>query len=130
MKGKIRTLALRKPGWAKEDLEICVQGNQADPIVDESGYIRIQADFEAGVEINVRFPYHPGLIRTPDKPELAAVQAGPYILAALSEEQEAKKEWNISLEISVLFHFTVSIRKDTMCICIRRNRILMAKENR
>ena len=89
VKGKIRTLALRKPGWAKEDLEICVQGNQADPIVDESGYIRIQADFEAGVEINVRFPYHPGLIRTPDKPELAAVQAGPYILAALSEEQEA-----------------------------------------
>ena len=48
VKGKIRTLALRKPGWAKEDLEICVQGNQADPIVDENGYIRIQADFEAG----------------------------------------------------------------------------------
>ena len=101
--------------------------------------------FEAGVEINVRFPYHPGLIRTPDKPELAAVQAGPYILRHCQRSRklcrflwtkkmwkrcfkEQKKEWNISLEISVLSRFTVSIRKDTMCICTLRNRILMAKK--
>lgn len=83
----IRTLYLRKPGWA-ETFAVWEAGRRLEPTPDQNGYLAISGDFRTERELEVQWGQHIELIRTPDEPELTALQYGPYILAALSEEED------------------------------------------
>lgn len=87
-RGDFRTLAVRKPCWCREDYRIRVNGREVLCKAEQDGYFRFEEDFTEEVLIELEFPIHLSLIRTKDRPELAAVQAGPYILAAVSDEED------------------------------------------
>lgn len=83
----VHNIKVRMPYWAKE-YRIQEGGKEIDILLDEKGYLLISRDFSHGTEIEFTFPYHFRIIRTPDEPEKAAVQFGPYIMAVLSEKKE------------------------------------------
>lgn len=83
----IRTLYLRKPGWA-EIFELRENNKRLELMPDQNGYLVISGDFLTERELEVEWGQCIQLIRTPDEPELAALQYGPYILAVLSENQD------------------------------------------
>lgn len=80
-------LKIRKPGWAK-DYRILEDGKQVGIRPDENGYLRIDGDFSKGKEYELIFPYCFRILRTPDRPDTAALRYGPHIMAAISEEQD------------------------------------------
>lgn len=83
----LNTIKIRKPCWAGQ-YRILVEGKKTDIVPDENGYIIISHDFSQGIQIQVEFSYGFQLIRTPDEPDKAAVQYGPYLMAVLSEQKE------------------------------------------
>lgn len=85
--GELRRLALRKPAWAER---YCVKDGGAEVLAvpNGDGYLELGGDFSQGREIEVSFVPGFGLCRTDDEPERAAVQYGPFVLAALSEQQD------------------------------------------
>ena len=82
-----RTLYLRYPDWADE-CQVKIEGKALKTEKDGSGYIPIE--LETGRDITLHIQWKPGVrvLRAPDEPEKAAIQYGPYILAALSEETD------------------------------------------
>lgn len=82
------TVKIRKPGWCREDCRILCGGKAWDFRADEKGYLEMSQDFTDGVELKLELPFHYQLVRTPDRPDLAAVRYGPYILAARSDSRE------------------------------------------
>lgn len=81
-------LYLRRPDWAGE-YRIVTAGREFLVIhPDDRGYLPLEGDFSEGMEIEVQWRPRFQIIRTPDEPEKAAVQYGPYILALLSDETE------------------------------------------
>lgn len=92
-----KTLRLRVPGWSVDGkVAVSVNGEAVESIVVEaartdSGELAFAADelgldtFD-GARIELDFEPHMHLFPTPDRPELAAVAWGPYVLAALSDE--------------------------------------------
>lgn len=91
LQGWFRTVLLRRPCWCREDAKIqMIQGNvQAGPLpTEKNGYYRLEGDFSQGCLLELYLPFHLTLRRSPDRPELAAIQAGPHILAALSGQTD------------------------------------------
>ncbi|XCP84865.1 beta-L-arabinofuranosidase domain-containing protein [Roseburia hominis] len=83
----LRTLKFRKPAWAREHR--ILEGKETlDMQPDENGYLQIGGDFSGGREYELTFSYHFQILRTPDRPEMAALRYGPYIMAVISEEQD------------------------------------------
>ena len=87
VKGNVKVLKVRKPGWAKS-YNIMVNGTEVSAAVDGKGYVCIEHDFAEGGEVEIILPYDFQIHRTPDVPKKAAISYGPYILAALSDSQE------------------------------------------
>lgn len=89
-KQRCRRLHIRRPEWAGE-----YQIREGDQVLeigpDKEGYLVVDGDFSGNREITVEWRPHFQIIRTPDKPEKAALQYGPYVLAALSEQEEFLK---------------------------------------
>lgn len=106
---------IRRPEWAgaysvrEGDRRLRLQTNKA-------GYLTLQGDFTEERQITVEWNPHFRMIRTPDEPKLAAVQYGPYILAALSDREEflevsfceadigQKMMWENESEDTIHFH--------------------------
>lgn len=83
----LNTVKIRIPCWTNE-YRIIENGKEITEVPCEKGYLILSRDFSQETEIELEFPYHFQIIRTPDEPEKAAVQYGPYIMAALSEQKE------------------------------------------
>ncbi|MEG3028947.1 MAG: glycoside hydrolase family 127 protein [Oscillospiraceae bacterium] len=81
-------IKLRKPYWA-QGFRVVVQGETIE-YLPENGYITI-AVLGENTDIWVSFLCNPWLCRTPDKPQIASICYGPYVLAALSESKEYLK---------------------------------------
>jgi hypothetical protein len=81
------TIKIRKPEWA-EKYQILEAERQLEIEADTDGYLMLTGDFTEGKTYEIHFSYRFRYIPTPDKPELTAIQYGPYIMAALSEEQD------------------------------------------
>ena len=88
LQGSFRTVRLRRPAWCREDAWIQMDGERRPLAADSEGYVSLSGDFTQGVQVELGLPFHLALRPAPDRPELAAVQAGPYILAALSQQKE------------------------------------------
>lgn len=88
---KYQTLAVRKPFWVKEDFRVWVDRREmSDPKADR-GYLWFPVCNDRELTVELWFPFHLELVRTPDLPDMAAVKAGPYILAAIWESGEYLK---------------------------------------
>lgn len=83
----IGTLYLRRPEWAA-DVRVREREHVLTASSKRDGYIAISGDFSVGRWIEVQWEPQFLILRTPDEPEKAAVQYGPYVLAALSEQQD------------------------------------------
>ena len=83
----LNTIKIRRPCWARR-YRILVDKQEMDIVPDENGYIIISHDFSQGITVQLEFSYEFQLIRTPDEPEKAAVQYGPYLMAVLSEQKD------------------------------------------
>lgn len=83
----LHIVKIRIPCWIDE-YRIIENGKENTKVPCEKGYLLFSRDFSRGTEIEVEFPYHFQLIRTPDEPEKAAIQYGPYVMAVLSEQKE------------------------------------------
>ena len=84
--GTFRKLYLRYPEWADECL-LEMDGEVLETKKNKAGYIEIM--MHSG-DVKLRIRWMPGwkVLRTPDEPEKAAIQYGPYIMAAISDEKE------------------------------------------
>lgn len=83
----LNTIKIRKPDWLG-DYSIKEAGEEIQILADADGYFRISGDFTEGKVLELDFPYSFRILRAPDEQEKAALQFGPYIMAAISEEQE------------------------------------------
>jgi DUF1680 family protein len=83
----IRTLRLRRPSWAGE-IQLLVDGEVRDLITDHREYLEICEDFGRERQVEVQWTPEFRLNRTPDVPELAAAQYGPYVLAVVSDQPD------------------------------------------
>ncbi|WEV75937.1 beta-L-arabinofuranosidase domain-containing protein [Bifidobacterium sp. ESL0800] len=92
-------LWLRVPGWTRGKVRVTVDGKRLDEAT-VAGMLRndgaeLVLDAEAlgrsgfdGASISLDFDPHFRVVPTPDKPEIAAVAWGPYVLAALSDKTD------------------------------------------
>lgn len=79
-----KKLCLRYPEWA-DSCRLEMNGEILETNKNPAGYIEVKLQ---PVDANIRIQWTPGVRvrRTPDEPEKAAIQYGPYIMAAISEE--------------------------------------------
>lgn len=83
---------MRKPGWCEGGYRILVNGESHEGRANDRGYINLELSFSEGTELEIEFPFRLRYLKTPDMPRLAAIQAGPYILAAPGEQREFLKQ--------------------------------------
>ena len=78
---------IRIPGWSGEERRIWLDGVEQKGWPEEDGYIQMDVP-EGRHEIRCLFPcgFYPEA--APDRPELNTLLYGPYVLAALSGEQD------------------------------------------
>lgn len=81
-----KKLYLRYPEWA-DSCRLEMNGEVQKINKNLAGYIEVKLK---SVDIKIRVQWTPGVRvhRTPDKPEKAAIQYGPYIMAAVSEKTD------------------------------------------
>ena len=78
---------IRIPGWSGEERRIWLDGVEQKEWPEEDGYIQMDVP-EGRHEIRCLFPCGFYLEAAPDRPELNTLLYGPYVLAALSGEQD------------------------------------------
>ena len=81
-----RKLYLRYPEWADECL-LEMDGEVLETKKNKAGYIEITMH-SSDVKLRIRWTPGVKVLRAPDEPEKVAIQYGPYIMAALSEETD------------------------------------------
>lgn len=81
---------IRIPGWSGEERRIWLDGVEQKGWPEEDGYIQMDVP-EGRHEIRCLFPCGFYLEAAPDRPELNTLLYGPYVLAALSKEQDFLK---------------------------------------
>lgn len=82
-------IKIRKPSWNVGGYDVWADGVINHAYTEEDGYIQLIV--EAGVEIrqiDIDFNCSFHIEATPDCPDIVSLFYGPYILAALSEEEE------------------------------------------
>ena len=109
----LHSVKIRKPLWA-EEYRIKVEGKKAEIRPDEKGYLQIRKDFSNGIQVQIEFPYHFRIMRTPDDKQKAAVKFGPYVLAAISDEKEFL---NVSFSESDIEKKMIRIGDDIAFFC-------------
>lgn len=83
----LRALAFRRPEWSP-GYQAMTDGDELDVYSDGDGYLRFAGDFSKEQCIGITWGQELRILRTPDEPEKAAIQYGPWLLAALSEQEE------------------------------------------
>lgn len=80
------SLKIRLPYWHKGTLKILV--NQSEYNVKElDGYLEIEKHWTKGDKVSIQFSPTLRLEATPDKKNIVSIAYGPYILAAISNEE-------------------------------------------
>ncbi len=110
----IDTLYLRRPNWAK-DIEIIMDGQNVEIDVNEQGYIVISESFSKEMILEVSLSPDFRIVRAGDEPTKAAIQYGPYLLAALSEEQEFIHVTFNEKDVHTKMHWENAMGKDAIC---------------
>ena len=77
---------IRKPFWHTGELKIFIDGEKSQKYTEEDGYIRIVLENIRRIDIEFNCGFY--LEAAPDCPDIVSLFYGPYILAALSEEEE------------------------------------------
>lgn len=83
-------LHIRRPEWAGE-YSVREEDRALELKPDGEGYLTIEGDFSGNREFLAEWKPRFQIVRTWDEPEKAAVQYGPYILAALSDREDFLK---------------------------------------
>lgn len=78
------TLAVRKPGWLKEELTLFVNGLHVNSDLGQDGFVRVKRTWISGDKVTWNLPCSLRQEGMPDDPRRAAVFYGPYLLAAES----------------------------------------------
>lgn len=81
------TLCIRNPYWAGDHVQIMIDGEAAEA-VKENGYYRIARCWNGCTDITVEFPCELRYETAPDKADYYVVCYGPYVLAALTEQED------------------------------------------
>lgn len=80
------TLNLRYPRWVKTgDMQIAVNGKNAELEAQPGDYVRIDRDWQDGDTVTVTLPMHVELEQMPDQSDYYAVVYGPVVLAAKTQ---------------------------------------------
>lgn len=112
-----KTMALRIPGWAKENWEINFCGEKFSQAVEPDGYARLKRQWKPGDQVRVRFVYEYRKLYAPDKSGFSSIAYGPYILAALNDSEAYLhspdvNEWNCNNKISKLDQAGIGIEAE------------------
>lgn len=92
---------VRRPYWNVGAYKVSVNGEAIHPSAEENGYIQIRP--EAGKkeqQIDIEFHCAFRIEASPDCPDIVSLFYGPYILAALSEEEQMPELPGSEKEIS------------------------------
>ena len=109
MKG-MRVLKIRKPAWAEGEAVVRVDG-KACPVVERDGYLVLERAWDGAASIRVSFPCGLKYETAPDKEECLSLRFGPYVLAALTDQEErlfvrginAEDEFERAVDGSLMF---------------------------
>ena len=82
-----RVFKIRRPYWAEGLPEILVNGEAYEPKMQE-GYLVFHRLWEKDDEVEIRWPCTLRYEVAPDRANYFTVFFGPYILAALTEQEE------------------------------------------
>jgi Uncharacterized protein conserved in bacteria len=82
------TLKIRKPSWCDDSYEIRVNNIMQRAETDKAGYINILVGQTRKETIVIDFPCKLHMEGTPDKEEIRALLYGPYVLAALTDQED------------------------------------------
>ncbi len=75
-------LAIRHPGWAKQPVQVMVNGKEAAQSKNPSSYIFINRAWKKGDKVTFSLPMDLRTEAMPDNPKRVAVMYGPLVLAA------------------------------------------------
>ena len=75
-------LRIRQPFWAKDGLQIAVNGNPQPAEPKPSGFVEIRREWQTGDRVQITFPMSLRTESMPDNPRRLAVFYGPTLLAA------------------------------------------------
>ena len=83
------TLALRRPGWARDGFAVRVNGEAETDLPVPPGYVELSRTWRTGDVVEVSLPRELRLEPLPDNPRRAAIMWGPLVLAGdLGPEDE------------------------------------------
>lgn len=92
-------LKIRVPYWCHGEYQVNMNDKIETVSMDKDGYIQIQKQWNND-HVHIVFGISYELEQTPDRPEIMSLRYGPYVLAALSDEQDylnlALKKDNLS----------------------------------
>jgi uncharacterized protein len=80
-------LRVRIPYWHQGDITAFVNQTKVNT-VEENGYLVLSHKWNKGDKVTMKFTPRLRLERTPDKPDIASLAFGPYILAAVSDQKD------------------------------------------
>jgi hypothetical protein len=96
-------LHIRVPGWARDGLEIGVNGKQLEAPVKPSSYATVNREWRDGDVVEVRVPMSLHVSRLPDDPDMMAILYGPLVLAGIVEDGLPKQFSNFHEKTLDLF---------------------------
>jgi DUF1680 family protein len=74
---------IRKPHWAKNGMNVTVNGKSIPVAVNAEGYVAIERTWKKGDIIKVNMPIHLYTEAMPDAPNKTAVLYGPLLLTGV-----------------------------------------------
>jgi DUF1680 family protein len=80
------SLHIRVPGWAKDGVEISVNGERLSIGAKPSSFATVDREWRDGDVIDVQIPMSLHVSPLPDDPELMAILYGPLVLAGVVED--------------------------------------------
>ncbi|WP_216086400.1 beta-L-arabinofuranosidase domain-containing protein [Sediminispirochaeta smaragdinae] len=83
-----RNLAFRIPHWAEDEYKVTINNQESVEEMAQDGYFYLHRDWREGDRIEILTPYHFRKLPVPDGKPYACMAYGPYILAALSDQEE------------------------------------------
>lgn len=81
-----KKIKIRRPYWNSGTVTVSINQSAVHPKIS-NGYLTLEKAWAAGDRVVVRFTPALRLEATPDKKDIASVAFGPYILAALSDQE-------------------------------------------
>lgn len=81
------TLKIRVPYWCHQEYQISVNGENKAVTVSEDGYMNVCKEWNDD-HIQIKLGIRYDLEQTPDCPNIMSLRYGPYVLAALSDQED------------------------------------------